>query len=131
MKILLDTQCWLWALSEPKRLGTRATSLLKSKHNQLYLSAVSSWEICIKANLGKLPLPEPPEQYISSRMASLRVLPLDIKHRHTFKVYSLPLHHRDPFDRLLIAQAQVEEFHLMSADGQFRYYQVDLLWGLE
>ncbi|MEO0849712.1 MAG: type II toxin-antitoxin system VapC family toxin, partial [Cyanobacteria bacterium J06648_1] len=71
MNILIDTQIFLWALTEPKCLGKKAKSLLKSKKNQLYLSAASSWEIAIKAGLGKLPLPEPPDKYITSRMASL------------------------------------------------------------
>ena len=131
MNILLDTQIFLWALAEPKRLGKKAKSLLKSKKNQLYLSAASSWEIAIKAGLGKLPLPEPPDKYISSRMASLKIAPLDVKHYHTFVVYQLPLHHRDPFDRILIASAIAEKLHLMSADKQFRRYDVDLIWGLD
>lgn len=131
MKILLDTQIFLWALTAPKRLGKNAKSLLQNKENQLYFSAASSWEISIKAGLGKLPLPEPPDKYISSRMANLQILPLDVKHYHTFLVYELPLHHRDPFDRILIASAIAENFYLMSADEQFRRYKVDLLWGFD
>ena len=128
MKILLDTQIFLWALAEPRRLGEKAKSLLKSKKNQLYLSAASSWEIAIKVGLGKLPLPEPPDKYISSRMASLQITPVDVKHYHAFIVYQLPLHHRDPFDRILIASAIAEKFYLMTADKQFRRYDVDLIW---
>ena len=131
MNILLDTQIFLWALTEPKRLGKNAQSLLQSKKNQLYLSAATSWEISIKAGLGKLPLPEPPDKYVSSRMASLQIVPLDIKHYHTFIVYQLPLHHRDPFDRILIATAIAENLHLMSADKQFHIYDVNLLWGFD
>ncbi|MDJ0570324.1 MAG: type II toxin-antitoxin system VapC family toxin [Pleurocapsa sp. MO_192.B19] len=131
MKILLDTQIFLWALAEPKRLGENAKSLLRSQENQLYLSAASSWEISIKVALGKLPLPEAPDKYISSRMANLKILPLDVKHHHTFIVYKLPLHHRDPFDRILIASSIAENFHLMSADEQFRHYEIDLLWGFD
>lgn len=131
MNILIDTQIFLWTLTEPKRLGKKAQSLLKSKKNQLYLSAASSWEISIKASLGKLPLPEPPDKYITSRMANLKIAPLDVKHYHTFIVYQLPLHHRDLFDRILIASAIAENIHLMSADKQFRRYDVDLIWGLD
>lgn len=131
MNILLDTQIFLWALAEPKRLGKKTKSLLKSKKNQLYLSAASSWEIAIKAGLGKLPLPEPPDKYITSRMASLKIAPLDVKHYHTFIVYQLPLYHRDPFDRILIASAISENLHLMTADKQFCRYDVDLIWGLD
>ena len=131
MKILIDTQIFLWALTAPNRLGKNARGLLKSRENQLYLSAASSWEICIKAALNKLRLPKSPDTYISSRMASLNIVPLAIKHHHTFKVYQLPPHHRDPFDRILIAQAQAEKLHLMSADEQFQTYEIDLLWGLD
>ena len=129
MKILLDTQIFLWALTAPARLGQNAQSLLRRKENQLYLSAASSWEISIKAGLVKLPLPEPPDAYVSSRMANLNILPLAIKHHHTFGVYNLPLHHRDPFDRILIAQAMAEGLQIMSADRQFKRYEVDLIWG--
>ena len=97
MNILLDTQIFPWALTEPKRLGKKAKSLLKSKKNQLYLSAASSCEIAIKVGLGKLPLPEPPDKYITSRKdlsASMASLKTDVKHYHTFIVYQLPLHHR-------------------------------------
>ena len=127
----MDTQIFLWALTAPTRLGQNAQSLLKSKNNQLYLSAASSWEISIKAGLGKLPLPEPPKTYIPSRMANLNILPLDIKHHHTFGVYNLPLLHRDPFDRILIAQALAEDLRLMSSDSQFKRYKVDLIWGFD
>lgn len=71
MKILLDTQIFLWALTKPKRLGEHTKSLLRSRKNQLYFSTASFWEICIKAGSGKLPLPEPLNDYISSRMATL------------------------------------------------------------
>ncbi len=74
-------------------------------------------------------MPEPPDAYVSSRMANLNILPLAIKHHHTFRVYNLPLHHRDPFDRILIAQAIAEGLQIMSADGQFKRYEVDLIWG--
>jgi PIN domain nuclease of toxin-antitoxin system len=131
LKILLDTQIFLWMLAEPKRLGENAKSLLRNKKNQLYLSAASSWEISIKASLEKLPLPESPDLYISSRMMDLGILPLDIKHHHTFVVYSLALHHRDPFDRILIAQAIADRLHLISIDQQFRLYDLDLIWGFE
>jgi PIN domain nuclease of toxin-antitoxin system len=131
LKILLDTQIFLWTLIEPKRLGENTKSLLRSRENQLYFSAASSWEISIKAGLGKLPLPEPPDNYISSRMANLNILPLDVKHYHTFIVYTLPRHHRDPFDRILIATALAENIHLMSADPEFRRYDVDLIWGFD
>ena len=131
MKILLDTHILLWMSAAPKRLGNNAKSILQNRENQLYFSAASSWEISIKAGLDKLPLPEPPDEYISSRMKSLKILPLDVKHNHTFEIYNLPLYHRDPFDRILIAQAKLENLYLMSADKLFKPYEIDLLWGLD
>ena len=130
VKILLDTHIFLWALAQPNRLGKKAKSLLKSRDNQLFLSAASSWEISIKASLDKLPLPETPDKYVSSRIASLKITPLDVKLYHTFIVYQLPLHHRDPFDRLLIATAIAENIALMSADEKFANYDVNLISGL-
>ena len=131
VKILLDTHIFLWALTEPNRLREKSKSLLKDPDNQLYFSAASSWEISIKAGLGKLPLPEPPDKYISSRMASLKIIPLDVKHYHTFIVHKLPFHHKDPFDRLLISTAIAENISLMSADEKFCKYDIDLICGLD
>ena len=104
---------------------------MQSRENQLYFSAASSWEISIKAGLGKLPLPEAPDKYISSRMVNLRVIPLDIKHYHTFMVYKLPLHHRDPFDHILLATAIAENIYLMTTDQQLRRYEVNIIWGFD
>jgi PIN domain nuclease of toxin-antitoxin system len=131
VNILLDTNCLLWAMAEPERLGENSRALLENKESALYLSVASSWEIAIKARLGKLPLPSEPEQYIADVVQHLSVNILDIQNHHALQTYHLPTHHNDPFDRLLIAQAQVERLMLMSADRQFRLYEVDLLWGLD
>ncbi len=129
MRLLLDTEIWLWSLSEPERMSDEARRALEDVDNKLYLSAASSWEISIKAALGKLPLPDVPARFISSRMARMGVLGLAIEHAHTWRVYDLPAHHKDPFDRLIVAQAIVEDITVVSADGQFRKYAVKLLWG--
>jgi PIN domain nuclease of toxin-antitoxin system len=118
-------------MAEPERLGKNATALLENRETQLYLSVVSSWEIALKAKLGKISLPQTPDRYIADVLNYLNLIPLDINNHHALQTYFLPAHHNDPFDRLLIAQAQVEDLHLMSADEQFRHYQVDLLWGLD
>ncbi len=109
------------------RLSPSALALLQDPGNQLYLSAASSWEIAIKHALGKLPLPLPPMEYVLSRMESSGTTPLPIQHTHTLHAGSLPLHHADPFDRLLIAQAQLESLKILTADGQFEAYEVELL----
>lgn len=128
MRILLDTECWLWSLTAPERLNARAQSLIADRANKLYLSAASSWEIAIKYEIGKLPLPEPPETYVPNRMLALGVQALPVEHVHALRVASLPRYHRDPFDRLLIAQAEVEGISLLTADRIIRKYKVALIW---
>jgi len=129
MRILLDTHCWLWMQVSPEKLSAATRALLSSATTELYLSAASSWEIAIKWSLGKLPLPEPPVHYVPGRMARQGGKGLPVLHHHTLHMANLPIHHRDPFDRLLIAQAQVEKLHLLTADGQLAAYQdVEILW---
>jgi PIN domain nuclease of toxin-antitoxin system len=127
--ILLDTQCWLWWLVSPERLSPEALARLADAENTLLLSAASSWEIAIKHSLGKLPLPEPLEAFVSSRMARDGIAALPVQHVHALRVATLPLHHRDPFDRLLIAQAQVEGIPIMTADPVFHRYAVEVIRG--
>ena len=124
MRILLDTQCWLWMSLAPERFSATARRLLEDRQHALYLSAASAWEIAIKHALGKLRLPEPPASYVPARVAALGVLSLPIDHQHALHVASLPPHHRDPFDRMLVAQAQIEELPIMTADPVFSGYAV-------
>ena len=127
MRILLDTQCWLWMAASPERLSARARSLVDTTEHDLFLSAASAWEIAIKHALGKLRLPEPPARYVPTRLEILRTLPLPIEHRHALQVGALPVHHRDPFDRLLIAQAQMEDLPILTADSVFSRYDVAVI----
>jgi PIN domain nuclease of toxin-antitoxin system len=127
MKVLLDTHCWLWMQAEPDRFSSETRKLLLDPDNELFLSAASSWEIAIKYALGKLPLPEPPSTYVPSRLQSSGVIGLAIEHAHALHVESLPPHHRDPFDRLLIAQAQLEELPIMTADRALASYSVTIV----
>lgn len=127
MRVLLDTQVWLWMLAAPERLSMRSRALVVSVETELVLSSASAWEIAIKHALGKLHLPEAPETYIPRLMARTGVTPLPIHHRHALHVASLPLYHRDPFDRLLVAQAQLEDLPILTADPGFRQYDVQTL----
>jgi PIN domain nuclease of toxin-antitoxin system len=131
MKYLLDTAVWLWSLAEPERINSPARRLIVEGREELYLSAASSWEISIKWALGKLPLPEPPARYVPMRLASQGIRPLPIAHAHALAVAELPPYHRDPFDRLLIAQAQIEQMTLLTADRAFEKYEVRVLWARE
>src|SRR5215471_1187906 len=127
MRILLDTQCWLWMSLAPERFSGRGRRLVEDTSNTLYFSAASAWEIAIKHGLGKLRLPEPPATYVASRAAALGVVPLAIELAHALRVSVLPPFHRDPFDRLLVAQAQIDDLTLLTADPAIRQYAVDTI----
>ena len=126
MRILLDTQVWLWLQASPGRLTPEAMSLVREPRNALLLSAASSWEIAIKHALGKLPLPDHPSAYVPERMRTSGVDGMPVDHAHALHVASLPHHHRDPFDRLLIAQAQLDGLVILTADANFRLYDVEV-----
>ena len=129
MRILLDTHCWLWWIAEPDKLNENARRQIEDHGNTIFLSAASSWEIAIKYSIGKLKLPEPPEQFVPKRLARDAVSPLAIQHVHALHVARLPKHHRDPFDRLIISQAQLEGISIMTVDQQFELYEVELIKG--
>jgi PIN domain nuclease of toxin-antitoxin system len=125
MRVLLDTQAWLWMLSSPERLNAEARSLVEDAATTLLLSSASSWEIAIKWCLGKLELPDPPDTFVPTRIRSSGVVPIAIEHSHALRVVELEPHHRDPFDRLLIAQALVEGVPILTSDPVFADYTVD------
>lgn len=124
MRILIDTHCWLWMQVSPERLRPASRQIVEDPRNELLLSAASSWEIAIKYGLGKLPLPQPPDVYVPSRMASSGTLGLAVEHVHALQVAELPPLHRDPFDRLIVAQAQLEGVAILTADPQVAAYDV-------
>ncbi len=128
MRLLLDTQCWLWWFAQPEKLNEQIIDQIADDANEVWFSVASVWEIGIKVAIGKLPLPEPIDSYISTRMAQMGARSLEINAAHALQVAALPLHHRDPFDRMLIAQAQVEKMMLVSADAMFNQYDISLLW---
>ncbi len=128
MKLLLDTECWLWWLLAPDRLNSRALDVLESRRDPLWLSAASSWEIAIKVSLGKLKLPAPVEAYVPQRLADDAITGMPVAHGHALRTSALPRHHQDPFDRLLIAQAQLERMGVLTADEAFLSYDVDVVW---
>ena len=129
MRYLLDTHCLLWWLTEPERLSAEAVDIISDADNDILVSVASSWEIAIKYALGKLPLPASPEQYLPSRLQRCRFGTLHIEHAHALRVALLPLHHRDPFDRLLIAQSQIDRVPIITVDRQFAAYKVKVIWG--
>lgn len=126
MRLLLDTHVWLWMQTTPERLGP-ALPAIEDPTNELLLSAASSWEIAIKWALGRLSLPEPPRLYVPRRVQTSAVTPLPIEHAHALAVADLPRHHRDPFDRMLVAQATTDRLPLVTADRAFAPYEVDVI----
>lgn len=127
MRILLDTQSWIWLGSSPERFSSSVRALVDTAANEVFLSAASAWEIAIKYSTGKLRLPEPPALYVPSRIEMTLVRPLSIDYSHALQVAMLPRHHRDPFDRLIIAQAQVEDLTIVTSDPQFAAYDVPII----
>ena len=126
MKLLLDTHVFLWLNTEPERLGD-SIALIEDRRNELLLSAVSAWEIAIKHALGKLPLPERPERYVPARMRAIQASGLAIEVGHGLAVAQLPLLHRDPFDRLLVAQAKALTVPILTADPAVAEYPIQTM----
>lgn len=127
MKMLLDTHAFLWFVSGDGRLSRPALRALEKEDAEIYLSAASVWELAVKASLGKLTLPAPVEEYIAEKIEEgLRVLP--VEWTHAAAVEKLPFHHRDPFGRLLVAQALAETMPIVTGDRTFRSYGVEVIW---
>ena len=128
MRILLDTHALLYWALDSDRLSARAREVFGDPRGELLFSAASSWEISIKFALGRIRLAKPPRELIPELLRSQRVGSLPVEHAHAFRVAELPPHHRDPFDRLLVAQAQVERLPILSRDPALRDYDVEVLW---
>jgi len=128
MRLLLDTQTFLWWITDDPRLSERAREIMGDGKNQLFLSAASGWEIAIKAKLGKLKVSDDLEHFIPEQMVLNAVENLPILLSHVLHVYTLPDYHRDPFDRLLISQAQLEGLPILTADSQISRYPVEVVW---
>ena len=127
MSYLLDTNVFLWSLSQPGRLNSTATQLLLSRTSRIFLSAATSWELSIKYALRKISLPSEPAKLIPQVLNDFGYLSLEIRHVHATAVSELPFHHRDPFDRLLVAQAHIENLTLMTTDRALARYDIQVL----
>jgi PIN domain nuclease of toxin-antitoxin system len=128
MRFLLDTHSWLWAVSAPERLRNSGAEMIEDAENVVIFSAVSALEIAIKVSLGKLKLPIPASDFVSSRVDDLGMTVLPIYVTHALRVASLPQYHKDPFDRLLVAQCQIERLPLMTADAAIAAYDTEIIW---
>ncbi len=131
MSYLLDTHVFLWARVQGTQIGPRTWEVLTNPKNRIYLSAVVSWEISIKWRSGKLKLPDRPHNIVRLSLEENALFSLPITHEHSLQVGDLPDHHHDPFDRLLVAQAQVENLTLLTADPQIKAYPSRIHWALD
>jgi PIN domain nuclease of toxin-antitoxin system len=127
MNALLDTPTFLWAISDDQKLS-RLVQRTFTGPNHLWLSEASIWEILIKVKAGKLPFPEPSGPYLVRKLAENRIEVLPIKLDHVLRIETLAVHHRDPFDRILIEQSIEEKLPLITADPIFERYPIDVIW---
>ena len=128
MKLLLDTHTFIWWDSEPQRRSQQVLKMCQDPDNVLLASVASLWEMQIKLQLGKLKLNKPLTELVSGQQAINNIEILDVKLEHVLALAKLPSHHKDPFDRLLIAQADIEEAILVSKDQIFTEYEVKVVW---
>lgn len=128
MKLLLDTCTFLWALEGGKELSEAAREALADPENDVFLSAVSAWEIAVKHGLGKLPLPEPPDRYVPAQRTARGIAALPLDEDAALQLVRLPSLHRDPFDRMLVCQALVGALSIVTPDPEIARYPVRILW---
>jgi PIN domain nuclease of toxin-antitoxin system len=129
MNVLLDTHTFLWFIANDLRLSSQAQALIQDSGNRRLLSMASLWEIAIKISLGKLTLAQPFDQFIPRQLQLNQIEILAIELPHLAAVVAMPFHHRDPFDRLMAAQCQIEALPIISADPAFDAYSIRRVWG--
>jgi PIN domain nuclease of toxin-antitoxin system len=127
MRVLLDTHVFLWWVMDSPLLSRPARQVIADARNELFLSAASGWEIAIKAQLGRLELPDTPEDFVAEQLVLNNIQSLPVLMSHALHVYSLPKHHRDPFDRLLVVQSQLEDLPILTADPDIAHYDVEIV----
>jgi PIN domain nuclease of toxin-antitoxin system len=127
VRLLLDTHAFLWFAAGDRRLSRRARTAMEADDAELYISAASVWEMAIKASLGRLTLPAPVDSYMAEKIAEGYRMTA-VTWTQAAAVQRLPFHHRDPFDRVLVAQARAERWPIVTRDRVFRKYGVDVIW---
>ncbi len=127
MKLLLDTCCWLWWLDNPNKLTKPQLDAVSNRRNQLFLSVATIWEISIKVNNQKLTIPQTLNRLIEQQCPLDSINIIDIKPIHAVQAENLTLHHKDPFDRMIIAQAITEDLTIVTSDSVFQKYNINVL----
>ena len=128
MRLLLDTHAYLWWVEGAPALGRRARAAVANPDNEVFFSIASCWELAIKLSLGKLRLTQGLDRFVPDQLARNGFVLAGLDFRHVVRVSDLPFHHRDPFDRVLVAQALQDELAIVSADRVFRKYGVTVVW---
>ncbi len=128
MNLLVDTCTFLWLAADNPKLSQTARAACRDRTNRVYLSALSAWEISIKHRIGRLPLPESPSRYVSSRRQAMEIEPLAFDEASAARESLLPLHHRDPFDRGLVCQAILHDLVIVTPDAAIAQYPAPVLW---
>lgn len=128
MRALLDTHTFLWWIIDNPHMSPRVRDIMSNSSNELFLSAASCWEIAIKANIGRIKLPDKPHLFVSEQMALNMSQGLPIQISHAPHVFNLPHNHRDPFDRIIIVQAQLEKLPVLTLDSLISRYKVKIIW---
>jgi PIN domain nuclease of toxin-antitoxin system len=128
LNALLDTHVFLWWATDDPQLSAVARDFIRSSQNRLWFSLVSVWEIYLKARARKLPIPGDVTSFVEARIERYELQVLDLQLIHLRRFYQLPPHHRDPFDHLLIAQAQIEKLPIITVDAHIAKYDVEVIW---
>ncbi|NOU22713.1 MAG: type II toxin-antitoxin system VapC family toxin [Methyloglobulus sp.] len=128
MKVLLDTCAFIWLVTDNPKLSELAKEIFLDEDNEILLSAVTGFEIAVKYSLGKLHLTEPPREFVVHRMNANALTELPVSMAHALALQNMPSHHKDPFDRLLVAQAMVNQIPLLSANQQLSAYDIERIW---
>lgn len=128
MRLLLDTHTFLWLVNGSPELSANASQLISDTQNQVWLSIASVWELAIKISINKLRLVKPLDSFVAEHVSANNLFLLDVEIRHAQALSGLPLHHRDPFDRMIIAQAMIEQMPIVSVDETFDSYPITRLW---
>jgi PIN domain nuclease of toxin-antitoxin system len=128
VRLLLDTHAFLWWIADDERLSSRAAALIADGSNEVLVSAASAWEIVVKSALGRVEVPTPVDRFLTAQLKANAFVPLPIQMRHALGLAALPDVHRDPFDRILVAQAVAEDLTLVSRDAMLQRYPVAVEW---
>jgi len=128
MKLLLDTCTFLWVIKDAAELSDTAKVLFSDPENEIYLSSISMWEILVKYQLGRLPLPQQPEQFLIEQRKLHRIEPLPLQEEAIMQLIRLPEYHKDPFDRMLICQAITHKLAILTPDQTIKQYPIHTIW---